>query len=360
MKESDRLFLSATIELAKKGLMTVAPNPPVGCLILKNGCIIGRGFHQQAGKGHAEINALSSVTESPEGATVYVSLEPCAHQGKTPPCVGALIDARVRRVVIGHLDPNPLVSGKGVALLRDAGIEVETENMPEALKLIESFQTRMEKKRPFVRIKTASSLDGAISMASGESKWITGEEARSDVQYWRARSDAIISGVGSVLHDNPRLTLRKSDYEGVKQPVRVILDSRSRTPRNANVLTDGAPTLVVSDSGLECFGSLSSIEIEKTAEVELDGPRDLENLLKLLALLGCNDVLVEAGAKVVSSFLKEDYWDEWISYVAPKLLGKESRRLTDLDIVSIQDSLSAQITGRKMIGSDLRLILRPA
>ena len=359
MKESDRLFLLAAIELAKKGLMTVAPNPPVGCLILKNGRIIGRGFHKQAGKGHAEINALSSVTESPEGATVYVSLEPCAHQGKTPPCVGALIDARVRRVVVGHLDPNPLVSGKGVALLREAGIEVETENMPEALKLIESFQTRMIKKRPFVRIKTASSLDGAISMSSGESKWITGEEARSDVQYWRARSDAIISGVGSVIHDNPRLTLRKADYEGVKQPIRIILDSRFSTPRNANVLTDGAPTLVVSDSGVECFGSLSPIEIEKTLEVDLDGPRDLENLLKLLALLGCNDVLVEAGARVVSSFLKGDYWDEWISYVAPKLLGKESRRLTDLDIVSIQDSVSAKVTGQKMIGSDLRLILRP-
>ena len=303
---------------------------------------------------------MSSVTESPKGATVCVSLEPCAHQGQTPPCVEALIDARVGRVVVGHLDPNPLVSGRGIALLRDAGIEVETVNMPEALKLIESFQTRMIKKRPFVRIKTASSLDGGISMASGESKWITGEEARLDVQYWRARSDAIISGVESVMHDNPRLTLRKADYEGVKQPIRVILDSRSRTPRNANVLTDGAPTLVVSDSGLECFGSLSSIEIEKAAEVELDGPRDLENLLKLLALLGCNDVLVEAGAKVVSSFLKEDYWDEWISYVAPMLLGKDSRRLTDLDIVSIQDGVSAQVTGRKMLGSDLRLILRPA
>ena len=360
MKESDRLFLSAAIKLAKKGLMTVAPNPPVGCLILKNGCIIGRGFHQQAGKGHAEINALSSVIESPEGATVYVSLEPCAHQGKTPPCVRALIDARVRRVIVGHLDPNPLVSGKGVALLKDAGIEVETENMPEAFQLIESFQTRITKKRPFVRIKTASSLDGAVSMASGESKWITGEEARSDVQYWRARSDAIISGVGSVLHDNPRLTLRKADYEGVKQPIRVILDSRFRTPRYANVLTDGAPTLVVSDGGLECFGSLLPIEIEKAAGVKLDGPRDLENILKLLALLGCNDVLVEAGAKVVSSFLKEDYWDEWISYVAPMLLGKDSRRLTDLDIVSIQDGVSAQVTGRKMFGSDLRLVLRPA
>ena len=359
MKESDRLFLSAAIELAEKGLMTVAPNPPVGCLILKNGRIIGRGYHQKAGKGHAEINALSSVTESPEGATVYVSLEPCAHQGKTPPCVGALIDARVRRVVVGHLDPNPLVSGKGVALLREAGIEVETENMPEALKLIESFQTRMIKKRPFVRLKTASSLDGAISMASGESKWITGEEARSDVQYWRARSDAIISGVGSVIHDNPRLTLRKADYKGAKQPIRIILDSRFSTPRNANVLTDGAPTLVVSDSGVECFGSLSPIEIEKVAEVDLDGPRDLENLLKLLALLGCNDVLVEAGARVLSSFLEGEYWDEWISYVAPKLLGKESRRLTDLDIVSIQDSVSAIVTGRRMIGSDLRLILRP-
>ena len=360
MNDSDRLFLSAAIELAKEGLMTVAPNPAVGCLILKNGRIIGRGFHQHAGKGHAETNALASVTESAEGATVYVSLEPCAHHGKTPPCVGALIDAKVRRVVIGHLDPNPLVSGKGVALLRDAGIEVETGNMPEALQLIESFQTRMTKKRPFVRIKTASSLDGAISMASGESKWITGEEARSDVQYWRARSDVIISGVGSVSHDNPQLTLRKADFEGVKQPIRVILDSRFRTPRNANVLTDGAPTLVVSDGGLECFGSLSPVEIKKAAEVELDGPRDLENLLKLLALLGCNDVLVEAGAKVVSSFLKDGYWDEWISYVAPILLGKDSRRLTDLDVVSIQDGVSAQVTEWKMFGSDLRLVLRPA
>ena len=360
MKESDRLFLSAAIELAKKGLMTVAPNPPVGCLILKNGCIIGRGFHQQAGKEHAEINALSSVTESPEGATVYVSLEPCAHQGKTPPCVRALIEARVGRVVIGHLDPNPLVSGRGVSLLRDAGIEVETENMPEASKLIESFQTRMTLKRPFVRIKTASSLDGAISMASGESKWVTGKEAREDVQYWRARSDAIVSGVGSVLHDDPRFTLRRAEFKEIKQPIRVILDSRFRTPRNANVLNDGAPTLVVSDGGLECFGSLSPSELEKAAGVELYGPRDIENLLKLLAALGCNDVLVEAGAKVVSSFLKGDHWDEWISYVAPILLGKDSRRLTDLDIVSIRDGVSAKVTGRKMFGSDLRLVLRPA
>ena len=162
------------------------------------------------------------------------------------------------------------------------------------------------------------------------------------------------------MHDNPRLTLRKADYEGVKQPIRVILDSRFRTPRNSNVLTDGAPTLVVSDSGLECFGSLSSIGIEKAAEVEVDGPRDLENLLKLLALLGCNDVLVEAGTKVVSSFLNGDYWDEWISYVAPMLLGKDSRRLTDLEIVAIQDGVSAQVTGRKILGSDFRLILRPS
>tara|TARA_A100000164_G_scaffold323715_1_gene307712 strand:+ start:851 stop:1933 length:1083 start_codon:yes stop_codon:yes gene_type:complete len=360
VKESDRLFLSAAIELAKKGLMTVAPNPPVGCLILKNGCIIGRGFHQKAGEGHAEINALSSAKESPEGATVYVSLEPCAHQGKTPPCVEALIQAKVRRVIIGHLDPNPLVSGKGVILLRDAGIEVEAENMPEALKLIESFQTRMTQKRPFVRIKTASSIDGAISMASGESKWITGEEARADVQYWRARSDAIVSGVGSVLHDNPRFTLRTAEFKSVRQPIRVILDSRFRTPRDANVLTDGAPTLVVSNSGIECFGSLSPSELEKADGVIPNGPRDLENLLKLLALLDCNDVLVEAGAKVVSSFLKRDLWDEWVSYVAPILLGKESRRLTDLDIVSIHDGLPAQVTERKMFGSDLRLLLRPA
>ena len=350
MKTSDELLLKLAVELAEGGRFTCAPNPTVGCVIVRDGRVIGRGWHKKAGEGHAEVEAIAAADGDVAGATVYVSLEPCAFAGRTPSCAKTLVAAGVSRVVIAALDPHPKVSGQGIDILRQAGIQTDTLVLPEAQRLIEGYQSVLERKRPFVRIKTASSVDGATALATGESQWITGPAAREDVQYWRARSDAIITGIGTVLADDPALTVRA---HAAKPPLRVVLDSRLRIPPDAQLLSDGGPTLLV-HSGIE--QPPKALQAVECLALEDD---DLEALLAELAERGCNEVLIEAGARVVGSFVKAGLWDEWIAYVAPAVLGSASAPLVHAEYTSMAEIQRAEVIDSKIIGDDVRLTLRP-
>ena len=349
MLDSDRLLLSATIDLAEQGRFTCAPNPTVGCIIVRDGEIIGRGFHAIAGQGHAEVQAIADAKGDVAGATVYVSLEPCAFEGRTPACSQTLIDAQVARVVIAASDPHPQVSGQGVKMLEAAGIKVDTIELPEAHDLIAGYVQRITHGKPLVRIKTASSLDGAVALANGDSQWITGDVARADVQQLRARSDAIITGIGTVLADDPQLTVRLD--EECKQPIRVVLDRQGRMPGDCRLLADESPVLLVQEKP----GSYPD-----HVTVLKQDPRDLDGLLSYLADAGCNEVLVEAGPAVVTSFVAQGLWQEWIAYIAPKVLGSATQSVTDLQLDQLANAVHAVITEVTPIGADLRLKLVPA
>lgn len=362
MNGSDHLLLKATYALAENGRFTCAPNPTVGCLIVKGGDIVGRGYHHKAGEGHAEVEAIRNARGRVAGATVYVSLEPCAFEGRTPACAKTLVEMGVGRVVVGTLDPHPKVSGAGVRLLEAAGIQVEVANAPEARRLIRGYCSRIERNRPWVRIKTASSLDGATALANGASQWITGAESRSDVQYWRARSDAIITGVGTVLSDDPALTVR--DYEA-QAPLRVVLDSYLRLPKGAQVATDGGPTLVVHQAGAERQiesdlhhgGRRTSLP---TVEFLAGDPRNLPNVLSLLAERGCNEVLVEAGPGVVGSFVEAGLWDEWVAYLAPAIMGQDAQTVAGVTFQDMQAIPRGNIVSIEQTGSDVRVTMVPS
>ncbi|MBT6557925.1 MAG: bifunctional diaminohydroxyphosphoribosylaminopyrimidine deaminase/5-amino-6-(5-phosphoribosylamino)uracil reductase RibD [Gammaproteobacteria bacterium] len=363
MKASDRLYIQATVQLAEGGRFTCAPNPTVGCIITRNGQVIGRGYHQYAGQGHAEINAIADAGGDVQGATVYVSLEPCSFFGQTPACAQTLIDAGVARVVIGILDPNPRVAGSGVAMLEAANIKVTLLDLAEARACIAGFAKRITSNRPLVRLKTASSIDGAIALANGESQWITGPSARADVQYWRARSDAVITGVGTVIADDPQLNVRDANYAHCHQPLRVVLDSTARTPSSSKLLRDGQPTLLIHSNTIDISVKETEVSIEDPHSVSRlylkDGPSDLAALLDELGNRGCNEVLVEAGPGVVGSFLQANLWDEWICYLAPKALGRNARQLADFNIEKLADSIDAKVVDQARIGDDVRLTLRP-
>ena len=354
MNPSDRLFLQATIELAERGRFTCAPNPAVGCLIVQNDRIIGRGFHGHAGQAHAEVNAIANAGGDVRGATVYVSLEPCAFVGRTPACAETLIDAQVARVVIAAEDPHPQVSGAGIRMLRRAGIEVNLLTQQPALNAIQGYATRITWQRPFVRVKTASSVDGGIALASGESQWITGEQARHDVQYWRARSDAIITGVGTVLADDPSLTVRDRKLEPFRPPLRVILDSHLRTPSSARVLNDGFQTLLVHDAHVEVPAYLRNLDLVTMLGLA-GGTQDLRALLTHLAELGCNEVLVEAGARVCGSFAQARLWDEWLCYIAPKWLGSAQKTLAQFSVAELAQVPTGKVVEMSRLGEDMRV-----
>lgn len=356
MRTSDLLFVTATVELAENGRFTCAPNPTVGCIITRNGQVIGRGCHQYAGQGHAEVHAIADAGGDVKGATVYVSLEPCSFFGQTPACAQTLLEAGVARVVIGALDPNPRVAGKGIAMLEAGNIKVELLDSAEARACIAGFAKRITTNRPLVRLKTASSIDGAVALANGESQWITGPSARTDVQYWRARSDAVITGIGTVLADDPQLNVRDARYAHCYQPLRVVLDSTARTPLSSKLLCDGQPTLLIHNDDAEVVGK----DQNNASRLYLkDGPSDLASLLDELGSRGCNEVLVEAGPGVLGSFLQADLWDEWICYLAPKALGRNARQLADLNIEKLADSIDAKVVDQARIGEDVRLTLRP-
>jgi len=352
--EADRLFLRRAVELAKHGLYTTTPNPRVGCVIVRDGRVIGRGWHVRSGEPHAEANAIADAGDDVEGATVYVSLEPCCHSGLQPPCTDALIRGRVRRVVSAMGDPDPRVAGKGYEALRYAGIEVDTFELPEARELNAGFVKRVTGGRPLVRVKMAATLDGRTAMASGESQWITTAEARADVQAWRARSCAIVTGIGTVLADDPRLSVRDEAFavNGViRQPLIAVADSTGRTPANARLFDGGARAVVFS-------GAKATNGAPPGEAVRQEGQTvDLAAMLGWLANEGCNEVLVEAGATLAGAFLRTALWDEAVIYLAPRFLGDSARPMAQMSLERLADAVRGTIRETKAIGADLRVIL---
>lgn len=361
-------FMAQAFRLAERGLYTTMPNPRVGCVLVKDGQIIAEGWHIRAGEAHAEVNALRAAGEDARGATAYVSLEPCSHTGRTGPCSQALIDAGVARVVYAMEDPNPLVSGDGIAMLRAAGVQVDGSLLEDdARALNPGYIKRMERKLPFVRCKLAMSLDGRTAMESGESKWITGPKARADVQRLRARSCAIISGVDSILQDNSSLTVRVDELDlpnaqeaAAKQPLRVILDSTLRLSRNALLFKQPSPILLVHNGSVDaaqCDGWPEFVEL--LALPAKDDRIDLTALLRELAKRQCNEVLVETGATLAGSFLRCGLLDEIIIYMAPKLLGSNARPIFDLPLDTMSSSLALKIKDIRAVGRDWRITAAP-
>lgn len=369
LTSSDNRYMARALRLAERGLYTTMPNPRVGCLLVKEGKVVAEGWHIRAGEGHAEVNALRIAGDAARGATAYVSLEPCSHTGKTGPCSQALIAAGIARVVYAMEDPNPLVSGRGLDMLRDAGIEVDGPLFEDQARALNpGFIKRMERKLPWVRCKMAMSIDGRTAMANGESKWITGPKARSDVQRLRARSCALITGIGSILQDNSSLTVRAAELGlenaeliAGQQPLRVILDSRLRLPRNALILQQPTPILLVHNGDPANTTQLSGWpdHVELLALPGSVGRIDLEALLRELAKRQCNEVMVEAGAELSGSFLRRGLLDEIVIYMAPKLLGDKSKGLFALPLDSISAALSLKITDMRAVGQDWRITAIP-
>ena len=352
----DRRWMAHALVLAQRGLYTTHPNPRVGCVLVNAGVMVGQGWHERAGEAHAEVMALRDAGPRAQGAVAYVTLEPCSHTGRTPPCADALLAAGVQRVVAAMQDPNPQVAGQGLARLRAAGLEVECGLMEaEAEALNAGFLRRMRGGLPWVRIKLAASLDGRTAMADGSARWITGEAARRDVQRWRARSDVVLTGVGTVLCDNPALNLREELWPvgefPQRQPWRVVLDSHLRTPLTAQILRlPGRCTLV----GVE--GHHQRQDGTECRQLEGDRPSP-EAVLRMLAQEGVNEVLIEAGAGIAGSFMRSGCVDELILYLAPTLLGSQARPLMDLPIVTMADQLRLRLKDQRAVGDDWRLVL---
>ncbi len=363
----DEVFMARALQLAGNGLYTTRPNPRVGCVLVRQGETVGEGWHQTAGQAHAEIAALQSAGARARGATVYVTLEPCAHHGKTPPCADALIEAGVVKVVAAMRDPNPLVAGQGLARLEAAGIEVDVGLLQaQAEALNPGFSKRMRSGLPLVRLKMATSLDGRTAMASGESKWLTGPAARADVQRLRARSCAVLTGIGTVLADDPALTVRtwqpgqeNAAAIGHRQPLRVVLDSAFRTPVTAQLLRANGDTLIIGAGELPATRVLRA-KGAQTAVLPApaaDAARvDLAAVLRLLAERQCNEVLVEAGATLAGAFLQAGLVDELIIYQAPMLLGHEARPMLRLPgLERLAQRLQLVIKEVRCVGADLRI-----
>lgn len=367
---SDHYYMAYALQLAERGLWTTAPNPRVGCVIVQAGQIVGEGWHQIAGEPHAEIHALQMAKEKAKGATCYVTLEPCCHHGKTPPCTDALIKAGVTRVVIAVTDPNPLVSSKGVEQLLEAGIMVDRSVLSaEAEKLNCGFFMRMRHGRPYIRCKLAMSLDGRTAMASGESQWITSKEARSDVQVLRARSSAIMTGIGTVLTDDPALTVREAELptylnrpQKIRQPLRVIIDSHLSMPKDARLLSEPGKTVIFTASGNHAFKTL----LEKTGAdvICLAGQRNGVDLLAMCQYLAkayqVNELLVETGATLGGAMLQAGLCDELVIYMAPALMGDKARGLLHLPGVEhLHQRIELDIMEIRAIGRDWRITAHP-
>ncbi|MGO2240958.1 MAG: bifunctional diaminohydroxyphosphoribosylaminopyrimidine deaminase/5-amino-6-(5-phosphoribosylamino)uracil reductase RibD [Halomonas sp.] len=370
--QADHRHMARALQLANKGLYTTEPNPRVGCVIVKDEQVVGEGFHVRAGEPHAEIHALNAAGELAQGATAYVTLEPCSHTGRTGPCAQALVMANVARVVVAMVDPNPQVSGQGLQRLEAAGIDVAMGLLEsEARALNPGFIARMTAQRPFVRLKMAMSLDGRTAMGSGESQWITGPEARCQVQRLRARSSAILSGVESMIMDDPRLTLRaeqlqldNADDVVRRQPLRVILDTRLRLPLAAACLNEPGRTLVITTP--EHLVEKRERLIQAGAEVHAlpagsDGRIDLALMLQWLAENEqINELLVETGATLAGAMLDAELVDELQLFVAPTLLGGDARPLFALPGLScMADQRRLTIHDMRAVGRDWRIIASP-
>ena len=367
--EQDRAHMRRALELAALGLTTTHPNPRVGCVLVQGGAVVGEGWHRAAGEPHAEALALAAAGESARGATAYVTLEPCAHYGRTPPCADALIAAGVSQVIYASADPDPRVDGAGAARLRAAGIRVRGGLLAAAAdELNAGFISRLRRGRPFVRLKIAASLDGRTALANGASQWISSEAARADVQHWRARSDAILTGIGTVLADDPRLTVRLGDA-AQRQPLRVVLDSRLRLPRSAQVLNSPGKALIFSRR--DAVGAELAVAAQAAMQGDGIGLEWLESTGAGLDLAGAlahlaqaqqiNELLVEAGATLSGALLRLRLVDELLIYQAPVLLGQDARALAQLPALSVlADAPRFQLVELAVVGGDLRMRLRPA
>lgn len=323
--DTDHFMMRNALELAALGRFSTSPNPRVGCVIAQGSQIVGQGFHVKAGEPHAEVHALRQAGNAAQGATAYVTLEPCSHYGRTPPCAEALVKSGVTRVVAAMRDPNPLVAGKGLALLEAAGIATECGLMEqEARALNRGFLSRIERGRPFIRLKCAVSLDGKTALSDGSSFWITGKAARADVQKQRAESCAVLTGIGTVLADNPQLNVR--DFPTLRQPARIVLDSRLRIPHDAHLLTDGnSPTVIATlerdETRLQALRRYPHVTV-LIPSATADGKIDLADLMRLLAGQGYGEIMVEAGTSLNSAFLESGLADELLIYRSPKILGE--------------------------------------
>ncbi len=363
----DRLAMQRALELAARGLASTDPNPRVGCVIALGTLMVAEGWHERAGEAHAEVVALSAAGARAAGATVYVTLEPCSHQGRTPPCVEALVRARVARVVYATEDPNPQVKGRGAEALCRAGIAVEAGLLEsEALELNCGFVKRMQQGLPWVRLKLAMSLDGRSALASGASRWISGEAARQDVQQWRARSSAILTGIGTVLADDPRLDVRAPEAAGAqtRQPLRVLLDRRLRTPPAARLLGSGGDVLIFTELAALADAARGAALGARGARIEslpAEGERlALGAVLERLGELEVNELLVEAGPTLSGELVRQSLVDELLLYVAPKLLGDKARPLLELaEPAGLSAARAFTLLDTHTFGDDLRLRLRP-
>jgi diaminohydroxyphosphoribosylaminopyrimidine deaminase/5-amino-6-(5-phosphoribosylamino)uracil reductase len=356
---ADLEYMARAIQLAERGLFSTDPNPRVGCVLVKDGAVLGEGWHVRAGDGHAEVIALQAAGERARGATAYVTLEPCCHHGKTPPCTDALIAAGVARVVVAMQDPNPLVEGKGLAQLRDAGVRVDVGVLKASAQALNpGFVSRMTRQRPYVRCKFGVSLDGRTALANGRSQWITGEAARLDVHRWRARSSAIITGVGTVLADDPRMTVREVEPgDNPRQPLRVVLDTNLSTPPTARILSQPGRTMIVTTS--EDGAGAAALQ-DAGAEVLVVTEFDLNALLGYLAEQErCNEAWIEAGSTLAGAFLREGLIDELVLYYAPKIFGNSARGMFRLpEFQTLDEAVSLSIVDARAVGDDWRVIAK--
>lgn len=366
--KADRQFMARALYLAKKAHYTARPNPRVGAVLVKAGQIIGEGFHQKAGQAHAEVNAINdaqSKGHSIEGATAYVTLEPCAHFGRQAPCAMVLAKAKVAKVIFAMQDPNPMVSGSGAKILKDAGVEVASGLLgAEAKELNLGFIKRMRTGLPRVTVKVASSLDGRTAMASGESFWITGEAARNQVQNMRAQSGAIITGSGTVLKDNPSLNVRASEHtnnSNFEPPLKVILDTHHRVDYDAKIFQDNHPVWLVSGSELteKKVKKLPANVKHHVISLDKKGRLDLLELLIELGEAGINDVLVEAGSRLAATFIKARLMDELIVFMAPKIMGASGLPQFDIELKKMSDAIQLEMLDVRHYGDDLMLRYRP-
>jgi diaminohydroxyphosphoribosylaminopyrimidine deaminase / 5-amino-6-(5-phosphoribosylamino)uracil reductase len=382
---ADSKWMAYALRLAERGLYTTSPNPKVGCVLVKDGASIGEGWHQYAGEPHAEVHALRVAGEAAHATTAYLTLEPCSHYGRTPPCVDALIQADVVRVVIAMQDPNPQVAGAGIKRLRAAGITVNVGLMESAAQELNiGFFSRMTRGTPWLRCKIAMSLDGGTALHNSTSKWITGEAARQDVQHWRACSCAVLTGIGTVLADDPQLNVRafamgedapllaKNESEGlpyVRQPLRVLLDSKLKLPLTAKILHlpssssgrggEGALLIYTATHNEQKISALESLGVQIVILPNAEDRVDLNAVLRDLAARGCNEILLEAGSKLNGAFLRAGLVDELVLYIAPQLLGDLARGVAQLgELTALDQRINLEWHDVRNVGKDLRVIAR--
>ena len=355
----DHRWMLHALELAARGMDTTTPNPRVGCVIVRDGAMVGEGWHVRAGEPHAEVIALAQAGPRARGATVYLTLEPCSHHGRTPPCTDALIEARVARVIAAMEDPNPLVNGEGLARLRAAGIDVRCGLLgQQAVELNPGFVSRMTRGLPWVRMKVAASLDGFTALPDGRSQWITGTAAREDGHRWRARACAILTGIGTVREDDPQLTAR---LDGVRrQPLKVLVDSRLEVDLDARILKGGDVLVVCARERDDAARQLRDRGCEVLALPNAQGKVDLPALMRVLGDRGLNEVHVEAGHKLNASLLREGCVDELLVYLSASLLGS-GRPMFELDpVASLDARMALELQSVERLGNDVRLLARVA